>query len=726
MRAASCAFGAVTLSRAFRAASFFLACCTATFAIAAVGYRPIALSGTTGASFGYGPNMGNGVFFQGVFGEPVINASGQVAYSAWIAGTGIDLLSDGQGIWLSSAGASSLVARSGTSALGPSVGDGIVFDGLGTNSSGSVSINGVGKVYLNDAGKVAFSALLTGTSVTSSNDTGIWTTASGSLAVVARTGTQGPGPNVESGRYFTLIGRPNLNSAGKVAFYGATNSMTSTYGLWSNRGGSVAPIMRTGSTAPGPSVEAGTNFSQTPSLFVSGFNDAGQVLFYAPLTTGSPDSGVWLNTTGTNSLIERYNTPVPGPTPGAGALWAKPFDRPALNRSGAVTFTAQVSGTGITTANDTGIWSNVGGSWNAIAREGTSGPGPNLGANVYFADFGFKQLVVADETFADRIVLNSAGRVAFDAQLTGAGVTSANNTGIWTNPNGQLTAIARTGSATLGPNLGSDTTFATFGNYGMNEQGDIVFAATLAGSTVDTTNDAGLWMWHNGALTKIIRKGDVIDLDPTPKAQNLQTVTSVSFVGSGGEDGKQSAINDRGQVVYSVRTDPVSGSGGFTGILTSQLLLLGDFNLDGAVDKLDLPEMLKALTNLNAYQTKYNLSNSDLLAIGDINGDYNASTGKGGFNNRDIQSLLNILQSQGSGSLDAVPEPASSWLMSLCGAALFMLVARSRSRYSLDLGLQRWLERLALSVGNLTTRLRPLSSRLFCYQLSLVRELCAL
>jgi len=90
-------------------------------------------------------------------------------------------------------------------------------------------------------------------------------------------------------------------------------------------------------------------------------------------------------------------------------------------------------------------------------------------------------------------------------------------------------------------------------------------------------------------------------------------------------------------------------------------LLPGDFNRDGHVDAADVLAMEQALANLPAYETAKGLSNSQLLAIGDINGD-------GKVTNADLQSLLIYLQN-GGGSISTVPEPAS-WIL----ASLAMVV----------------------------------------------------
>ncbi len=92
---------------------------------------------------------------------------------------------------------------------------------------------------------------------------------------------------------------------------------------------------------------------------------------------------------------------------------------------------------------------------------------------------------------------------------------------------------------------------------------------------------------------------------------------------------------------------------------TPPSLLKGDFNQDGHVNAADILAGMQALTNLNAYQNKYGLSNTELLVIGDVNGD-------GKVDDSDIQKLLNLLKSgggsgsaSGSGSLSVEVELSS-------------------------------------------------------------------
>jgi hypothetical protein len=117
-------------------------------------------------------------------------------------------------------------------------------------------------------------------------------------------------------------------------------------------------------------------------------------------------------------------------------------------------------------------------------------------------------------------------------------------------------------------------------------------------------------------------------------------------------------------------------SGGLTrdvvliGLSTSSAILHNDLNFDGMVDSFDIPDLLKALTDLNAYKTQHSIpDNATLNQIADVNND-------GFVNNGDIQSLLGLFE--GTGSIAAVPEPASCVLVVLGCCGLAMLRRRRR------------------------------------------------
>ncbi len=102
----------------------------------------------------------------------------------------------------------------------------------------------------------------------------------------------------------------------------------------------------------------------------------------------------------------------------------------------------------------------------------------------------------------------------------------------------------------------------------------------------------------------------------------------------------------------------------------------GDFNLDGQTTPADIPAMLNALVDLNAFATVHALSDSQLLAIGDLN---NSSA----VTNADIQPLLDLLAGQGPGntSVVGVPEPASAALLVIGAAVAVSFVFHARKRF---------------------------------------------
>jgi hypothetical protein len=83
-------------------------------------------------------------------------------------------------------------------------------------------------------------------------------------------------------------------------------------------------------------------------------------------------------------------------------------------------------------------------------------------------------------------------------------------------------------------------------------------------------------------------------------------------------------------------------------------IMRGDSNLDGQKTSADISLMLRALTDLNAYQTANNLSESELLAIADVNQD-------GKITNADLQAMLDLLKNGGGGT-SSVPEPSAGVL----------------------------------------------------------------
>ncbi len=117
------------------------------------------------------PGAPSGVFLANS-GDPVLNNDGQTAFYARLTGSGIDSTND-QSIWSEGSGSLTLVARAGSHASGTP--GGVNFGGFNNSP------------VLNNAGQTAFYGFLVGAGVDNTNNQGIWSEGSGSLALVART-----------------------------------------------------------------------------------------------------------------------------------------------------------------------------------------------------------------------------------------------------------------------------------------------------------------------------------------------------------------------------------------------------------------------------------------------------------------------------------------------------------------------------------------------------------
>ena len=495
----------------FGRARWFLASLILTVAPAAHAVVPLRVVAITAQP---APGPGTGVLF-GTFDPPVLNGLGPISFRAALGGNGIDSTND-QGICSETGGVLVLVAQKG--GLAPGTATGVKFESLGFPQ-------------FNSAGHTAFFSALSG-NVTASDDSGIWSDTGGALALVVRKGSHAPGTIGDVNFNDLSDAGPLFNSAGQTAFgtslIGTDVDNTNNDGIWSQGGGTLAVVMRKGSSAP----DTPANFGDFDNPV---FNNAGHTAFFAPLTgTGvdtTNDNGIWSDRSGTLALIVRKGAAAPGT--------AVNFDNlsdPAFNDAGRIAFEADLAGTGVDATNSDGIWSE--GSTGAlvlVARAGSQAPGMpanvNFGTNLVFP------------------VLNGAGQTAFEADLTGPGIDSTNNDALWSNADGTLTIVARKGSRA--PDAPVGVNFDSFGVHWLNGAGRLAFEASLAGPAVTIgVNDLAVFaqIGSGGALRMLARTGDTIEVAPG----DTRTISFLSFGGqnSGMEDGRPAAFNDAGQAAF--------------------------------------------------------------------------------------------------------------------------------------------------------------------------------
>ncbi len=528
-------------------------------------YNSLALSGAVGTSLGLGPNLGPGVNFSG-FGPPVLNAAGEVAFDGILSGAGVDS-SNNSGVFSNAGGSLAVVARTGAAGPGPNLGPGVNFSRFGVP-------------VLNAVGEVAFFGMLTGLGADGTFDSGMFNNAGGTLTTLAHESANGPGPNLGADVYFSTFSEiPVFDSSGKMAFTskltGSPVDTPNDEGIFSNVGGTVAVVAREGAGGPGPNLGPNATFHDTSGNTFDPpvLNAVGTMAFKARVTEfGGSTSGVFVHANGTTTPIARTNNGGPGPNLGANVIFGQLGD-PVINAADNVAFSCNLFGGEVTSADDAAIFSNTGGSLAVVAREGPAGPGPNLAAGVNFSTFNAP-------------VINAAGEVAFMASLAGSGVDSTNDEGIFTNVGGTLAAVARTGIGGPGPNVGDGVVFSNFllSVPVFHAAGQVAFVGVITGNGVTAANDQGIWTNIGGTLTKIVREGDLFNVDPGPGV-DLRTISNLLLFGnSGGEDGRPWSFNDSGVLTFALSfTD--GSAGVFTALVpepvSAELLALGGLALLG-------------------------------------------------------------------------------------------------------------------------------------------------
>lgn len=437
-------------------------------------------------------------------GSPAVAANGSVAFRAKLtAGIAGIASTNASGIWRDDAsGNRALIARQSFIAEG----------------TGGAVFAAFSDPVVNSAGRVAFRATLTpgiGGS-TAGNAAGIWTDATGSLAMIARKGEQPPG--VATSAKFANFTSIAINDAGDVVFQatitGTGITLANNTGLWvAPAGGAPALLIRTGdllSLVGGPVKVTGFSALKTAALSTG------------HARTAAPDGGVTclVKLADKTKAIVRFEGGTPTQIARTGeTLSTTPEGTqflslylPAGTDGGHVAYRALLRPGigGASLADSQGIWRDtIGGTRELLARATFPATGTT---GAVFASFG------------DPLV-GSTGSVAFRGKLkSGVGDAVAGNLlGVW-HGSPSPTLIARQGS--LPPGLGRGTKFAAFISLCLPADAGPAFIATVAGTGITTANNQGIWALDaDGALALIFRKGDKVGI-----GGNVKTITGFKFL----------------------------------------------------------------------------------------------------------------------------------------------------------------------------------------------------
>jgi hypothetical protein len=193
--------------------------------------------------------------------------------------------SNEDGVWQEEGGILTLVAREGSPA--PGTEDGVVFSAISPALS-----NYVGR------GRIPIIASLTGPGIDGTNNVGIWSQSGGNLHLTGRTGSAAPGtePDVVFSAFLNQHNPPEFNNAGEITFLAALSGPTVTtandFGIWSESGGSLHLVAREGMDAPG--FGPGVKFSRFGEYGDPVISDSGKVAFHAVVNgPGVSGQGIW-------------------------------------------------------------------------------------------------------------------------------------------------------------------------------------------------------------------------------------------------------------------------------------------------------------------------------------------------------------------------------------------------------------------------------------------------
>lgn len=379
----------------------------------------------------------------------------------------------------------------------------------------------VSSLTVNASGKVAFLADPFNASQ------GLYAGTPGSVAAIATSNGASP-----AGGVFNVLFPPVQNGAGQIAFQSTLFNAPNGAGVFlAGPTGAVQSVALSGTAAPGL---AGNNYNGFDTRTT--LNAAGQVAFFANLSSGSVPRALFVGAPGSLQPI-----PFGAAAPGGGTF--NTFTSPTLNDAGQIAFTAGLSGG----SSSQGIFAGAPGSLQAVARLGTAAP---VGGSVSF------------NNFPTGPVINGAGEVAFIASLFNT-TTSQLSSGVFVGTPGSLQPVAVQGTAAPG---GGTFSFLDGLPPVLNDAGQVAFITNLTGAGVNSTNDTTLFAGAPGELLKIVREGDLVDVDPGAGTDNRTVAAGgISFLfNAGSQDGRGLSFNDDGLIVYGL-----SFTDGSSGVFTS-------------------------------------------------------------------------------------------------------------------------------------------------------------
>jgi hypothetical protein len=447
---------------------------------------------------------------------PVLNAAGELAFSARISGTGVTA-SNNQGIWLVTRDELELIVRTGDPATGTDL------------DYGELS-----QPALSDSGRIAFRSMLPDSNV-DPLASGIWTKPRHQpVEPVAFAGQ--PVPNRGANAIFLGFATPQITSQGDIALFDVelVNGTRLTSIRIKSEGRPLSLVTQNGAPAIGLAVNEKIVIHLDFQV-----NDAAQVAVWS--TIRRPNASSFINI-GAISFVS------PGdplfviargertaPEIEEGATYGV-FRDHVINQTGDVAFVADVHGQDIEPDNDSGLWlKRPDDALRLVAREGSTIPGLD---GVFFGNLPHASLPS---------LVMSADRIVFSTQLVGPKVEAPTQALFSYDFEGGFQIVAKEGDPA--PGLSMQAEFASVDKIALNAPGQLAFQASFVAMDGRSFGGQGIWAEdRNGELQLIARTGQMLDVDKGP-GTNLRSIVGLAFA-SDAQAGKRGGFSDRGQLAF--------------------------------------------------------------------------------------------------------------------------------------------------------------------------------
>jgi hypothetical protein len=359
---------------------------------------------------------------------------------------------------------------------------------------------------INSKGQVAFFA----TVVRGRASEGFFLASGARLSKLVVDGDPAPG-----GGRFSGFGRhpvPALNDAGELAFSAAVAGSKAVEGIFVASPRGLKAVALAG--GPAPDIQSGTFANvDTPTI-----NDRGDVAFLATVRRGRESlEAIYLYSGGRTRKVVAQGDPAP-----AGGAFAG-FGPPSLNGKGLVVFGGVVEGRSV----PGGLFLSKDGTIRMLVGAGDETPDGGIFAK-----------------FSERVALNEAGTVAFNAMLKGAPTSGA----IFVIDD-RVRRIAGLGDAAPGGGV-----FSHFGLWpSLSAAGAVVFAASVDGGA----SPVGVFVAGRDTTSKVAAVGDALPGGGTLVSFGLYPFAATSSPGAIAFATTPDAVGAGAEGVFAI--DPTSG-----------------------------------------------------------------------------------------------------------------------------------------------------------------------